>query len=57
MSGTLNHHNVPDATLVQIYLKTLKKKTVGAISKAQNAQKTFFKTKLEIFDFFSENVA
>ena len=26
---------------------------VGAISKAQNAQKTFFKKKLENFDFFS----
>ena len=40
----------------------LKNKTgtskVGAISKAQKAQKTFFKKKLEIFDFFlSENVA
>ena len=29
---------------------------VGAISKAQKAQ-DFFKKKLEIFDFFSENVA
>ena len=42
--------------------KTSKNKTgtskVGAISKAQKAQKTFFKKKLEIFDFFlSENVA
>ena len=26
---------------------------VGAIFKAQNAQKTFFKKKLKIFDFFS----
>ena len=26
---------------------------VGAISKAQKAQKTFFEKKLEIFDFFS----
>ena len=30
---------------------------VGAISKAQIAQNTFFGKKLEIFDFFSENVA
>ena len=31
---------------------------VGAISKAQKAQKTFLKKKLEIFEFFlSENVA
>ena len=31
---------------------------VGALSKAQKAQNTFFLKKLEIFDFFlSENVA
>ena len=36
----------------QVFNKTGTSK-VGAISKAQNAQKTFFKKKLDIFVFFS----
>ena len=41
-----------DTTALSAFNKTGTSK-VGAISKAQKAQKTFFEKKLEFFDFFS----
>ena len=43
---------LPQKTVSLGYNKTGKSK-VGAISKAQKAQKNFFEKKLEIFEFFS----